>query len=172
MKKPSKNAIEFLRKLDRAGVTSTSPSTGNIAKALVSRGLAKDVPIYSDGHHGDHKHLLYFKVGITNEGREYLRSLDFKITPAKTGPGLPEDVDYDEWLEEHGLAVIPGSSGVFYAVAYDHNYPNDPSEVIESCPAFKSYDDARIAAHELSRGNMPRVVLKCEVVARSEAHDD
>lgn len=80
MTKPSKNSILFLRKLDREGVCSTNPGTGNSAKALVKRGLAKDVPVYSDGYHGERDHLLYFKVGITNEGRDFLRRLDFRIS--------------------------------------------------------------------------------------------
>ncbi len=99
-----------------------------------------------------------------------------KPKPAPVAPGLPDGVDYWEWLEERGLSRLPDDDVVFYAVAYspgeEGRPPNDPSEVVESCPAFLSVDDATIAAHELSRGNMSRVVLRCEVVARSPAHDD
>lgn len=78
MVKPSKKMVEWLRQLDHAGVKHTSPSTGNIAKALEKRGLAKTVAIYSAGHHGEWAHLLGFEYGITNEGRQYLRALDAK----------------------------------------------------------------------------------------------
>ena len=85
---------------------------------------------------------------------------------------LPDDVDFDEWLEEHGLRPSAKCHQGFYAVVHaGGDPPNDPSEVIESGPAFLSLDDARIAAHVLSRGNMPRVILRCEVVEGCPAHD-
>jgi hypothetical protein len=84
--------------------------------------------------------------------------------------GLRGGVNYYEWLDDHGLGEIP-EHGVFYAVGYDRSYPNNPSEALESCPLFRKRQDAEICAYELSRGNMPRAVIKCEVVSRSKAHD-
>lgn len=87
-------------------------------------------------------------------------------------PRLPADVDFCDWLEEHGLVRLP-DSGAFFAVVYAYGEGrgnNDPSEVIESCPAFLSVRDAHIAAHELSRGNMPRLILRCQIIGGSDAH--
>lgn len=96
-------------------------------------------------------------------------------SPALTrmAPRLPDGVDFYDWLEEHGLARLP-DSGSFFAVVHaygDGRGNNDSIEVIESCPAFTMIRDAHIAAHELSRGNMPRLILRCQIIGGSAAHD-
>jgi hypothetical protein len=79
MVKLSKPQITVLRKLDRDGVCPTTTSTtgmyvaGTVAAALVRRKLAKHVARRWGNV------VIGFDVGITNEGRQALRALDFKI---------------------------------------------------------------------------------------------
>lgn len=90
--------------------------------------------------------------------------------PKQKSGKLPKSVDWDDWLEENALDQLP-SKGVFFAVAYDRDYPpSDPLEALEACPLFTHERDAHVAAYELARGNMPRAVLRCEIVSREKAH--
>lgn len=76
--KLTKNMIAALRRLDKDGALGTSTAgmalngpyiPGTTASALIRRGLAKRQPRYWD----DCAIPDSFQVGITNEGRQWLR---------------------------------------------------------------------------------------------------
>jgi hypothetical protein len=110
-----------------------------------------------------------------------------KKKPAKAGKivqvtkrTLRKNTDFDKWLDEHVVDPFSdqwldepnGKPLVFYMVTYDRGYlTRDSREIIEAGPAFFSEADAHTCAYELSRGNMPRAVLRCEIVAEAPAHD-
>lgn len=80
--------------------------------------------------------------------------------------------DLEDLLQNHALRTLP-TKGTFYLVAYDRGAIEvEPEDTVDEALGFLRRDHADACASALAHGNMPRVVLRCEAVARIPAHDD
>lgn len=78
--------------------------------------------------------------------------------------------DLEDLLEHHALRSIP-RRGTFYLVAYDRSDTEvEPEDAVDDVIGFRAREHAEACASALSCGNMPRVVLRCEPIARAKAH--
>jgi hypothetical protein len=79
--------------------------------------------------------------------------------------------DLEDLLHHHALRTIP-AEGVFYLVAYDHGDADvEPEDAVADPIGFRQRNHADACASALACGNMPRVVLRCEPVARIPPRD-